>query len=102
MSKVVRYFHIRLSKQNGGATVMVTGDPSEVGHVAVQVAKCSKKDMFCKRTGREEAAKQPVKLLPLRYLPNELGRVYEANSDSSMKMFKPDFTFSTRYFLPKS
>lgn len=102
MSKVVRYFHLRGTLQSGGATVKVTGDTDYVGQVDVQVAKCSKKDMYCKRTGRAEVEKAPVKVVPLRYLPNELSRVFAANVDKqSVKWIHNDYTFAIKYFLPK-
>ena len=71
---VIRYFHLR-NGDRGGATVRVVGDTERVGQVDVQVVFVSKKDAYCKRTGRIEAEKKPVKVLPLRYLPQELARI---------------------------
>ena len=96
MSQVVRYFHIRRGTK-GGACVKVTGDTGIVGQVDVQVAQCSKKDNYVKAIGRAEAAKAPTKVVPLRYLPQELGRI-QAKSGSRLAT---DYTFAVRYFLPK-
>ena len=99
--KVVRYFHLRpFMEMKGGATVKVTGDTENPAQVDVQWTKCSRKDMFCKKTGRVLSDKAPVKIVPLRYLPNELARiedgVYGVELDN-----KNDFLFAMRYFLPK-
>lgn len=103
MSKVIRYFHIRpVSRGHGGCTVKVSGDSELVGQVDVQTAFCSKKDMFCKRTGRAEAEKAPIKVVPLRYLPQELQRIQEA-TEKKLKWpsYGNDYTFALKYFLPK-
>ncbi len=93
MSKVVRFFHIRpLHSIRGGVCVKVTGDFNEIGMVDVQVAKCSRKDAYVKAIGRSEAEKAPVQIVPLRFLPRELGLFDKDNRD---------FTFAIKYFLPK-
>jgi hypothetical protein len=114
MGRVERFFHIRTGSTHGGATVRVVGDTEIVGQVDVQVAFChsgggmkdGKKfrgDPFCKKEGRSRAAASPMKVVPLRYLPAELGRI-EAKA---LKMAKRswaignDFTFAIKYFLPK-
>jgi hypothetical protein len=127
MSRVERFFHIRTGSTTGGATVRVVGDTEIVGQVDVQVAFCHsgggirevvcvdrhdvpftkkvpfKGDPFCKKEGRSRAAASPMKVVPLRYLPAELGRI-EAKA---LKMAKRswaignDFTFAIKYFLPK-
>lgn len=98
MTQTVRFFHIRRYSEatHGGATAKVVGDFTKDLSVEVQVTHCSKKDSFCKRIGREEAAKQPVKVVPLRYLPQELARI-AAKVDSQPR----DFTFAIKYFLPR-
>lgn len=96
MTQVVRYFHIRRGTK-GGATVKVTGNTEQVGQVDVQYAQCSKKDNYVKRLGREEAAKAPIKVVPLRYLPQELGRI-QAKAGSRLLT---DYTYAVRYYLPK-
>lgn len=104
MAQVTRFFHIRPYGKSGrgGATVKVTGDTERVGQVDVQAAFCSKKDMFCKRIGREEAAKGPTKVVPLRYLPQELGRIQlEMAKKTKLPFELHDFTYGVRYFLPK-
>lgn len=103
--QVERYFHMRTGRQFGGATVRVTGRTEQVGQVDVQVALCSRKDPFCKKTGRNVASEAPVKVVPLRYLPKELARI-QANLFAKQKvgMFMAadlDYTFALRYFLPK-
>ena len=100
--KVVRYFHIRAhNATHGGATVCVTGDTDIVGQVDVQVAKCSRRDQFVKKIGREEVAKSPLKIVPLRYLPHELARIWETNACRDKHEIGPDFSFAIKYFLPK-
>ena len=101
--KVERFFHLRrfggiYPETRGGATVRVTGDTEHVGQVDVQVTFCSKKDVYCKKTGREVAAKAPVKVVPLRYLPQELKRIAEKAGCHSQFQ---DQSFAVRYFLPK-
>ena len=97
MSKIVRFFHIRSGLATGGATVKVVGDTSNVGSVDVQFSRCSNKDVFCKATGRNEAEKAPVKVVPLRYLPKELGRI----ADNTSLGYQGDYSFALKYFLPK-
>jgi NADH:ubiquinone oxidoreductase subunit D len=102
--KVVRFFHIRpaagIKGKFNGATVLVVGDTEYPQQVDVQVATCSRKDMYCKKVGRTLAMKAPLKIVPLRYLSNELARIengvygYELDNTS-------DFLFAIRYFLPK-
>ena len=102
--KVVRYFHIR--PQGGakgkfnGATVQVVGDTEMPAQVDVQVTFCSRKDMFCKKVGRTLASTAPLKVVPLRYLPNELARIEDAVYGHELDNAN-DFLFAVRYFLPK-
>ena len=93
---IVRYFHIRTGTK-GGATVKVVGDDNTLGLVEVQYALCSKKDQFVKATGRSCAEKAPIKVVPLRYLPQELGRI----AAKAKARLLSDYTFSIKYFLPK-
>lgn len=88
---------------NGGSTaVRVTGDTERVGQVDVQYAECSRKDNFCKKTGRSLAEKAPVKVVPLRFLPQELARIAEkAKERKRIRTTPEDFTYSLKYFLPK-
>jgi hypothetical protein len=118
--KVTRFFHIRPNLNNGGATVRVTGDTEQVGQVDVQVAFCHtfsqsdlkrkakerKGDHFSKARGRLEAEQAQVKIVPLRYLPQELGRIFDdACKRSKVRLVNPyaapDYTFAMKYFLPK-
>jgi hypothetical protein len=101
MAKVIRYFHIRRpGAVKGGATVKVIGDTDFPGQVDVQFVKCSRKDNYDKKIGRSYAEKAPVKVVPLRYLPNELARISQKcgvfNTD-----FPADYNYSIGYFLPK-
>ena len=96
MSKTSRYFHIRTGTK-GGATVKVVGDDKDVGNVQVQYALCSKKDQFVKATGRSCAEAAPIKVVPLRYLPQELGRI-AAKAKARMAV---DYTYAIKYYLPK-
>lgn len=105
MSNVERFFHIRGATHKGGATVRVVGDMAKPGNVDVQVAVCSRKDNFCKKTGRDLAEKASIKAVPLRYLPQELARIEDKLI--AEKRIRPsatyglDFSFATKYFLPK-
>lgn len=103
MSKVVRYFHIRPIKQGrGGATVKVTGSVDQIGQVDIQTVFCSKKDMFCKKTGRSLAETAPIKVVALRYLPQELARIQDAMERKiKWPSYGHDFTYALKYFLPK-
>lgn len=105
MSQVERFFHIHhiAGCTKGGLTVRVVGDTAKVGTVDVQVAECSRKDNFCKKTGREQAVKAPTKVVPLRFLSAELSRIVA--DGVKHKRIKhnvmSDFTFAIKYFLPK-
>lgn len=100
--KVERFFHIRTEYQFGGATIRVTGDTDHVGQVEIQSTICSRNDPFCKKTGRETALKAPVKIVPLRYLPQELARIEDKMRDQTrLSAVALDYTYSLRYFLPK-
>jgi hypothetical protein len=97
MTQVVRYFHIHQGSK-GGMCVRVVGDTDIIGQVDVQVARCSEADNYCRQTGRIQATKAPVKVVPLRYLPKEL--------EAAAKKIKIDgfyfsFDYSMKYFLPK-
>ena len=96
MSKVTRYFHIRTGTK-GGATVCVIGDTTNPAQVNVQYSLCSKKDTFEKKTGRSFAEKAPIKVVALRYLPQELQRI----ADKAKSRLRGDFTYAIKYFLPK-
>lgn len=101
---VKRYFHIRpqagVKAKFNGATVLVVGDTEMPAQVDLQVAFCSRKDMFCKKIGRDLSNKSPLKIVPLRYLPNELARI-EDNVHGYELDNANDFLFALRYFLPK-
>jgi NADH:ubiquinone oxidoreductase subunit D len=101
---VNRYFHIRTpdsaKKKFTGATVKVSGNTEYVGHVDVQVTFCSKKDLYCKATGRAKADAAPIKVVALRYLPNELARIEDHAFGFELEN-KQDFLFAMKYFLPK-
>lgn len=107
MAQVERFFHIRNPKwmdaaHKGGVTVRVVGDTDHVGQVDVQFTECSKKDNFCKKTGRSYAARAPVKVVPLRFLPQELSRIADtAIKNKRIIAATDDFTFAIKYFLPK-
>lgn len=101
MSKVIRYFHIRpFDSTHGGTTVKVTGDLDILGQVDIQIAKCSKKDNYVKKIGRAECEKSPIKIIPLRYLPQELSRVSASQGKHPANLYD-DFTYAIKYFLPK-
>lgn len=98
MSKIVRYFHLRnYGKHNGGVTVKVTGDLNFLGQVDVQYVVCSKKDPYVKKTGRSLADVAPVKIVPLRYLPRELGNIRDKHVQTNFD----NLEYSVFYFLPK-
>lgn len=101
---VKRYFHIRpqsgsKSKFNG-ATVLAVGDTDFPAQVDMQVTFCSRRDAFCKATGRLTASKAPLKIVALRYLPNELARIEDEVHGFELDNTN-DFLFAMRYFLPK-
>ncbi len=103
MSIVKRYFHIRPSHTKtryNGATVLVIGDTEQPHQVDVQTVFCSRKDMFCRKTGRDLSAKAPLKIVPLRYLPNELAHIEDTVHGYALDNSN-DFLFAMRYFLPK-
>ena len=91
-----RYFHIRTGTK-GGATVKVSSVEGMLGQVDVQYVLCSKKDNYVKKTGRSLAENAPIKVVPLRYLPQELSRI----GAKAKARYAPDWTFAIKYFLPK-
>lgn len=94
--KVVRYFHLRRGlSSKGGVCVKVSGDTAIVGQVDVQYSKCSSKDAYVKAIGRSLADCAPTKIIPLRYLAKELGRLHP------LDLYTPSFDFAIKYFLPK-
>jgi hypothetical protein len=97
--KVERFFHIReaYDQPKGGATVLVTGDTEHIGQVDIQYVKVSSKDIYNKKLGRELARKAPIKVVALRYLPKELGRIQE----KTCKYGLAEFNYAIPYFLPK-
>jgi 1,4-dihydroxy-2-naphthoyl-CoA synthase len=110
--KVQRFFHLRVGNQrNGGATVLVTGDTDKVGTVDVQTAFCSKKDNYCRKTGRDTAKAAPVETVPLRDLSRKLAEIDKTAITRADNWFRKhpqeigfigrDFSFATRYFLPR-
>jgi hypothetical protein len=115
MSKVERFFHLRPDMNNGGACVRVTGDTEMVGQVDVQVAFCHTHsrhekrmgrpgggDPYSRKLGRTYASVAKVKVVPLRYLPAELGRIAEeAARRSNTPFLGADYSFAVKYFLPK-
>lgn len=107
--QVIRFFHLRplgMSRPNmGGCCVRVTGDTEHPHQVSVQKAFCSRKDAYAKKVGRDLAEKATPKIVPLRYLPQELARIeQEAGKlvrSAGMRDFPADYTFAIKYFLPK-
>lgn len=100
--KVERFFHIRGFYPYGGATVRVTGDTDHPGQVEVQHAVCSKKDMYCKRTGRELALSRTPRVIPLRSLPKEIADITrKAEQINHGYLQTRDYNFALRYFLPR-
>lgn len=100
--KVERFFHLRTDYQSGGATVRVVGDTDRVGQVDLQFTICSRNDPFCRKIGRAEALKAIPKIIPLRYLPQELARIEDKMRDQT-RLSAPatDYTYALRYFLSK-
>jgi len=101
MSQVIRFFHIRaIGTTHGGATARVVGDTSSTS-VQVQIAHCRSDEQFVKKMGREQAEKATAKTIPLRYLPQELGRVWKKAAKRDSYEYEADYSFSLKYFLPK-
>ena len=96
MTAITRYFHIRVGSK-GGATVCVKGNTDNPAQVDVQYTLCSRKDTFEKKVGRSFAEKAPTKIVALRYLPQELGRI----AAKAKARYEQDYTFAIKYFLPK-
>ena len=108
MKLVERFFHIRTRGAKGGATIRVVGDLDNIGKVNVQYTICSKKDVFCKKTGRSYAANAPVQEVALRDLAGKLAeiwcdvfRIEPESFDFAWRAQTRDFSFAIRYFLPK-
>jgi hypothetical protein len=112
--RVETFHHLRTGKTTGGATVRVVGDTEIVGQVEVQVAFCHggggtkdgkkfKGDPYCKKIGRDNAAKTIPKIIPLRFLPSFLSEMQSKANALSKREWRevPDFSFSIRRFLPK-
>lgn len=106
--KVTRYFHMnndtpysfgKKPKRNG-ATVVVCGDTDDPAQVDVRVAFCSRKDKYCRKTGREEALKAKPKIVMLRHLPRELHNIAVESGYGDTWNYAA-FDFAVKYFLPK-
>ena len=131
--QVERFFHIRptvavstglehpdnirdilLSK--GGATVRVVGsvddDNNTLEGLQVQVTYCSANDAFCRKTGREWAAKKPFKVITLNDLPQVLADVAHGVLGSKVMklsrskrrqhpLWNQDWSFSKRYWTAR-
>lgn len=74
-------FYIHIHRQPGkmsshfsrGFTVKISPDLTEPHkRVNIQVAFCSSKDQFCKKTGRKEADQKETQLVSKRSLPYNL------------------------------
>jgi hypothetical protein len=83
MSALKKVFYIHLNPFNPGpmkvrrpfrgATIMVS--PKSDTEVLMQATFCSKKDPFCKKTGREEAAKAEAETVNMRDVPKMVAAV---------------------------
>lgn len=129
--KVYRFFHIRTplalsftvsglapmvvperASRQGGATVLVVGDPDSPNSVEVQTAFCCKKDIYCRAEGRKVALTKPAEKISLRDLPRVLGEIEDqAMCQGSTWLRKHEevrrglvrnWDFSMRYFLPRN
>jgi hypothetical protein len=67
------------------------------------VVKQFKGDAYCKKTGRSQAEQAKPKVVPLRYLPAELGRIFVDAADRAGVAIVdvPDYSFAMKYWLPK-
>lgn len=111
----VRYFHIRPSYTNGGATVSVAEGPF-AHEVTVRVAYCHsfsysdwkkpanerKGDRFSKKEGRSKAEQAPARFIALRDLPRVLQEVERevCRRIGSPLLVPNDYSFALRYFIP--
>lgn len=119
MAQLIRFFHVRdIHQPRGGATVRVVGEDDGLA-VRVQIAYCSPKDQFCRKTGREQAAKSSTTAIPLKGLPGLLHKVSKKvlrkthyngpwhgvdipkNWRQQHDLFKRDWAFSMKYWLPR-
>jgi hypothetical protein len=121
MAQVIRFFHVRHNNSpRGGATVRVVGEDDGKA-VRVQVSYCSPNDQFCRKTGRENAAKSSTTTaIPLKGLPGMLHKIsmkvlrktaYNFDFIGEPKAFigwrqrtelyRRDWSFATKYWTPK-
>lgn len=130
MAQVVRFFHVRPTSRwyeqygfdplpRGGATVRVVGEDDGKA-VRVQVAYCSPKDQFCRKTGRARAETKQTVAIPLSGLPGMLtkvsrnvmrkqhlpgaimGSIVARNWRSRSELWHRDWSFATKYWTPKA
>lgn len=120
MTQVIRFFHVRdPQRPRGGATVRVTGEDDGLS-VRLQIAYCSPKDQFCRATGRKAAEEARIVIaIPLKGLPGALHKVSKGvlrkmhyngmwrgsdipkNWRQQHELWKRDWQFSMKYWLPK-
>ena len=113
VNEMSRFFHIRVPdvhaeiSSKGGATVKVTNRDGDPLYVDVQVAYCSPMDGFCRKIGREVASATVSRVVPLGTLHRELRNIHDKTLSmcgvpkSERSQFVRDYSFVTKYFLPK-
>lgn len=108
-----RFFHLRnpFNVLRGGATVLVTPLQEDPFCVQVQSTFCSKKDLFCRKTGRQQAELAPKEIIALRDLGTYLYNIEDRMLCRVLLQCKKhpevrdnyihNWDFAIRYFLPK-
>lgn len=79
-----------------GFTALVS--PGADDRVVIQLTKCSGKDAFCRKTGREQAAQKPAKLIPIDHLPH----FFSKRARKIDKKSEKDYSYLLKYTTPKT
>lgn len=105
---LTRFFHLRIAADGwvsttGGATVRVVQQNPGDTHVDVQATRCSIRDIYQRKLGRECAEKAPITSIPLADLPKYIAEQHRRACKESGAVrwaLRPgDFAFSVLYFL---
>lgn len=89
------------SKWARGATILVSPIEGDDRNVHMQVTVCSRKDQFCKKTGREEAAKQEKFVVNKRVVPHRVADIggLTINTPKSTQWNRGVYDYLYRYML---
>lgn len=84
------------NRHTRGFTAMVSPITEDNSKVRVQAALCSPKDQFCKRLGREQAARNSSMDIPKWQLPRVLAAL---KTTTGVESTESDFYYTLKYVV---